>query len=115
VSRVGINRSSTGIPTSCQWGCGAQVLAFRSDDDIGPHHTQVDTTNVVITADLTHPDIRDRLWEYHGPRIGWVHLHAGEGGVARSHWPLRIEHDCPDTPAHLHPPRGAGEPAGGPV
>ncbi|HEX5523645.1 MAG TPA: hypothetical protein VFX53_09370 [Pedococcus sp.] len=97
-------RARVGLQAACVFGCGEILTQFWSDDSIAGL-TQVSATNVPITTDLTDPDIRYRLWEYRGANLGWVQLWPGADGPVRSWRPLRIEHDCPLTPANHKPPR----------
>jgi len=95
MSRTAKDRARVGIEASCEHGCGQTVTRFF-DDSTGLD-VQLDPTAPSITADLTEPRYRHRLWEFRGHHVGWVQLWSGAHPPQRSWRPLRVQHRCPDT------------------
>lgn len=75
----------------CHDGCGADVDSFRDDINL---IRQLDIEPVPIDLNLSQDEYRARLWEWRGPRVGWVRRFI----PSRSHHPLRLEHECRYTP-----------------
>lgn len=82
----------------CRFGCAERVVIFR-DSDTGLL-VQLDPTPPPVTADLTDPDRKHRLWEFRGQHLGWVPVYQGQRSWRR----CLLEHDCAHTPA-THKPR----------
>lgn len=88
----GVERAPKTKFTACQL-CKTQVESF--DTSYG-RPVRLDVTPVSVTVDIEHPDVRERLWEYRGPRVGWCHLF-----VPRRTWrEIRTEHRCDQQREH---------------
>ena len=71
----------------CPFGCGAHVDEFRE-----PHGllVRLDVRPPSVDLDLSTVD-PIRLYQYHGPRIGWAPKFLPERGWRE----LRLVHECP--------------------
>lgn len=68
----------------CRFGCGQSVDTYTEQG----RRIQLDTTPPAVTVDLK--TVRPRLYEYRGPRIGWVPKFLAERGWRE----IRLLHDC---------------------
>ncbi|SEF34353.1 hypothetical protein SAMN05421837_107334 [Amycolatopsis pretoriensis] len=68
----------------CRFGCGRSVDVFTENHRV----IQLDTEPPAVTVDLT--TVHLRIYEYRGPRIGWVPKFLPERGWRE----LRLLHEC---------------------
>jgi hypothetical protein len=74
----------------CRFRCGRSVDVYTEDGRV----IQLDTEPPAGTVDLV--PVRDRLYEYLGPRIGWAPKFIPERGWRE----LRLLHECADLATH---------------
>lgn len=67
--------------------CGAGTVSFRIKVGFLIH---LDDHDLPMTVDPARPDVRHRLWQHLGPRLGW----APQFAPVRSWEPLRTQHEC---------------------
>lgn len=80
-TRVGCN-------TTCP-DCGNATIAVQLPYLSTP--IQLEDHDVPVTADLTGLVRALQVWEYAGPRVGWIEKYSDR----RTWRPLRARHDCP--------------------
>lgn len=69
---------------ACRFHCGRTVDVYTEHGRV----IQLDTESPAVTVDLA--TVRDRLYEYHGPRVGWAPKFLPERGWRE----LRLLHEC---------------------
>lgn len=87
-----IEQATVAKPDTCK-GCGTSVIAFRIHAGF---HVQLEDHDLPISADVTAEDVRHRLWQDLGPRLGW----APQFSATRTWRPLRIQHECAAQQQH---------------
>ncbi|MDP9144412.1 MAG: hypothetical protein M3N43_06910 [Actinomycetota bacterium] len=80
-----LEQATAAEPGTCP--CGTPVLEF---DIHAGFHVRLEDHDLPITVDITAADVRHRLWQHLGPRLGW----APQFSATRSWRPLRIQHEC---------------------
>jgi hypothetical protein len=73
----------------CRLRCGRSVDVFTEQG----HLVQLDIEPPLITVDLSQAQYRNRIYEYHGPRVGWAIKFLPQRGWRE----LRLLHDCAET------------------
>lgn len=86
-----MNQVGAARDTVCP-NCGEPVLEF--DVDIFTWSIRLQGNDLPITADLQQLAREFRVWEDHGPRLGWTQKYTAE----RSWRPIRATHICVDSP-----------------
>lgn len=67
--------------------CGAPIDEFRNEVGLA---IPLETTRVPADVDITTPGVREWLYEWRGPRIGWIHKQT----PVRTWRDLRRAHRC---------------------